>query len=322
MFSILKTFRRDGRGATAIEYGLIAAGVSVAILGGVASVGSGVNTAFCSVSSAMGGSADCSSTSSSGSSSGSTSSSSSSSSGGSDTSSSGGSNGSSSGSADNSSSSGGSYPGGNDAAVTAGNSIFTSTGVVPGGCADGSAWDGMSCTSTSTANSEAYDLCSYQLSVLHCTKNADGSITVGNGDYAPANIINAGNCSDFGGVFNASSSKCTLAGAGATPLAMGCLGGGLGLDANGNCNITASTTSEYALTTDMGEAGFTPGTTLTAASELNGGLAGSAAFYNNDATFSHHYEVDSSGNLIYASGAATWPVPGGKCAGYVSSPGC
>jgi pilus assembly protein Flp/PilA len=46
-------FLRDEGGATAIEYGLIAAGISVAIIVAVTSVGSAVNTTFTSVSTAL-----------------------------------------------------------------------------------------------------------------------------------------------------------------------------------------------------------------------------------------------------------------------------
>ncbi len=46
-------FVRDERGATAIEYGLIAAGISVAIIVAVASVGSGLNATFTSVQTAL-----------------------------------------------------------------------------------------------------------------------------------------------------------------------------------------------------------------------------------------------------------------------------
>jgi pilus assembly protein Flp/PilA len=46
-------FLRDESGATAIEYGLIAAGISVAIIVTVASVGSGLNTTFTSVQTAL-----------------------------------------------------------------------------------------------------------------------------------------------------------------------------------------------------------------------------------------------------------------------------
>jgi len=46
-------FLRDESGATAIEYGLIAAGISVAIIVVVASVGSGLNTTFTSVQTAL-----------------------------------------------------------------------------------------------------------------------------------------------------------------------------------------------------------------------------------------------------------------------------
>jgi pilus assembly protein Flp/PilA len=47
------SFLRDEKGATAIEYGLIAAGISVAIVAAVQSVGTSVNTSFTNVSSAL-----------------------------------------------------------------------------------------------------------------------------------------------------------------------------------------------------------------------------------------------------------------------------
>jgi pilus assembly protein Flp/PilA len=46
-------FFRDESGATAIEYGLIAAGISIAIVAVVSSVGSSLNTTFTSVSTAL-----------------------------------------------------------------------------------------------------------------------------------------------------------------------------------------------------------------------------------------------------------------------------
>jgi pilus assembly protein Flp/PilA len=46
-------FLRDESGATAIEYGLIAAGISVAIITVVASLGSSLNTTFTSVQTAL-----------------------------------------------------------------------------------------------------------------------------------------------------------------------------------------------------------------------------------------------------------------------------
>jgi pilus assembly protein Flp/PilA len=46
-------FFKDESAATAIEYGLIAAGISVAIIVTVASVGSGLNTTFTSVQTAL-----------------------------------------------------------------------------------------------------------------------------------------------------------------------------------------------------------------------------------------------------------------------------
>jgi pilus assembly protein Flp/PilA len=46
-------FLRDQRGATAIEYGLIAAGISVAIIAVVQALGGNLNTTFTSVSTAL-----------------------------------------------------------------------------------------------------------------------------------------------------------------------------------------------------------------------------------------------------------------------------
>jgi pilus assembly protein Flp/PilA len=46
-------FLRDKSGATASEYGLIAAGISVAIITAVSTLGSGLNTTFTSVSTAV-----------------------------------------------------------------------------------------------------------------------------------------------------------------------------------------------------------------------------------------------------------------------------
>jgi pilus assembly protein Flp/PilA len=47
--SMLKRLLRDENGATAIEYGLIAAGISVAIIAVVKGVGTDLNTNFTSV---------------------------------------------------------------------------------------------------------------------------------------------------------------------------------------------------------------------------------------------------------------------------------
>jgi pilus assembly protein Flp/PilA len=52
MLNIVRLFR-DESGATAIEYGLIAAGISVAIIAVVSSLGSGLNTTFTSVQTAL-----------------------------------------------------------------------------------------------------------------------------------------------------------------------------------------------------------------------------------------------------------------------------
>ena len=50
---LLWSFLRNEQGATAIEYGLLAAGISVAIIATVAALGSGLNTTFSSVSSSL-----------------------------------------------------------------------------------------------------------------------------------------------------------------------------------------------------------------------------------------------------------------------------
>ena len=49
----LRAFLRDENGATAIEYGLIAACISVAIILAVTGVGSNLNTTFTNVSNAL-----------------------------------------------------------------------------------------------------------------------------------------------------------------------------------------------------------------------------------------------------------------------------
>jgi pilus assembly protein Flp/PilA len=50
---LLKQFLTDEHGATAIEYGLIAAGIAVAIIAVVQSLGSSLNTTFTSVQTAL-----------------------------------------------------------------------------------------------------------------------------------------------------------------------------------------------------------------------------------------------------------------------------
>jgi len=50
MTKLVKTFLRDQSGATAIEYGLIAALIAVVIIGAVQLVGSNLSTTFTSVS--------------------------------------------------------------------------------------------------------------------------------------------------------------------------------------------------------------------------------------------------------------------------------
>ena len=53
MKTILARFVKDESGAAAIEYGLIAAGISVAIIAVVQGLGSKLNVTFTSVSSAL-----------------------------------------------------------------------------------------------------------------------------------------------------------------------------------------------------------------------------------------------------------------------------
>ena len=53
MKNLVSRFVKDESGATAIEYGLIAAGISVAIIAVVQGLGSKLNTTFQSVSDAL-----------------------------------------------------------------------------------------------------------------------------------------------------------------------------------------------------------------------------------------------------------------------------
>ena len=53
MKCVLWRFIGDNRGATAIEYGLIAAGISVAIIAVVQGLGTQLNTTFSSISSSL-----------------------------------------------------------------------------------------------------------------------------------------------------------------------------------------------------------------------------------------------------------------------------
>jgi pilus assembly protein Flp/PilA len=50
---LLKTFFADESGATAIEYGLIAAGISLAIISTVNGLGTRLNTRFTSINSSL-----------------------------------------------------------------------------------------------------------------------------------------------------------------------------------------------------------------------------------------------------------------------------
>ena len=54
MNSLILSFCKDESGATAIEYGLIAAGISVAIITVVMGLGTKLNTTFESISSKLG----------------------------------------------------------------------------------------------------------------------------------------------------------------------------------------------------------------------------------------------------------------------------
>jgi len=53
MSNIFSNFVRDESGATAIEYGLIAALIAVVIIGAVSAVGTGLSTTFTTVSSSV-----------------------------------------------------------------------------------------------------------------------------------------------------------------------------------------------------------------------------------------------------------------------------
>ena len=54
MNSLVKRFVKDESGATAIEYGLIAAGISVAIIAAVKGLGTQLNTTFSTVTTQLG----------------------------------------------------------------------------------------------------------------------------------------------------------------------------------------------------------------------------------------------------------------------------
>ena len=53
--TVLGRIRRDERGATAIEYGLIAALVAILIIGGLQALSGGLNTLFQTVATTLGG---------------------------------------------------------------------------------------------------------------------------------------------------------------------------------------------------------------------------------------------------------------------------
>jgi pilus assembly protein Flp/PilA len=53
MKNLMSSFLRNESGATAIEYGLIAAGISVAIITVVGTLGTSLNTVFTSIATAL-----------------------------------------------------------------------------------------------------------------------------------------------------------------------------------------------------------------------------------------------------------------------------
>jgi len=53
MTSLVKRFAKDESGATAIEYGLIAAGIAVAIIGAVQALGTQLSATFNAISSKL-----------------------------------------------------------------------------------------------------------------------------------------------------------------------------------------------------------------------------------------------------------------------------
>ena len=53
MKSLIKSFLKDESGATAIEYGLIAAGISLAIIAVVNGLGTNLNTKFTDINSSL-----------------------------------------------------------------------------------------------------------------------------------------------------------------------------------------------------------------------------------------------------------------------------
>ena len=55
LLSKTQMFSRDASGATAIEYGLIAAGISVVIIGGVALLGGNLQALFANIANVLGG---------------------------------------------------------------------------------------------------------------------------------------------------------------------------------------------------------------------------------------------------------------------------
>ena len=53
IFAIVRTIRADKKGVTALEYGLIASLIAVAIIGAVTTVGANLNTVFGKISGSL-----------------------------------------------------------------------------------------------------------------------------------------------------------------------------------------------------------------------------------------------------------------------------
>jgi pilus assembly protein Flp/PilA len=55
MKALFQRFRKEEAGVTAIEYGLIAGLIAIAIIAGVTQIGSNLSTVFCNVAASVGG---------------------------------------------------------------------------------------------------------------------------------------------------------------------------------------------------------------------------------------------------------------------------
>ncbi len=56
LFTKVRTFIRDEEGASAVEYGLLVAGIAVAVMGAVYGIGTALNTQYTNVQNQLGGS--------------------------------------------------------------------------------------------------------------------------------------------------------------------------------------------------------------------------------------------------------------------------